>query len=406
MTYSLRTATVTALLLAASACGPLPAPESRARPIVSAGAQPDSAVFITRLGSDTLVVERMVRTGNRIEAEVLMRTPSTVRDRWVMELAPTGQMQRLERTPLDPATGAPRQAVPQQSYERAGTDSLHVRLRTQEGTRTSTVAAPAATLPFIDMVHWPYEVALMRARATNLGTVEQPLLTGSRTSMFAIERIGSDSMTITHPSRGTMRVRVDATGRLLGLDAGATTRKLVVERRPWMQIDDLARRWSAADAAGRAAGALSGRDTARAIIQGATMMVDYGTPWRRGRTIWGTLVPYGEVWRTGANMATHFTTSRPLRLGSGADTLHVPAGSYTFFSIPVSGGGTFIVSRQTGQSGTAYDRSRDLGRVRMEARPLSTPVERFTIALGDDDGSGAIRLQWADTEMVVPFVVR
>ena len=203
-----------------------------------------------------------------------------------------------------------------------------------------------------------------------------------------------------------MRVRVDATGRLLGLDAGATTRKLVVERRPWMAIDALARRWSAADAAGRSAGALSGRDTARAIVQGATMMVDYGTPWRRGRAIWGALVPYGEVWRTGANMATHFTTSRPLRLGSGADTLQVPAGSYTFFSIPQSGGGTFIVSRQTGQTGTAYDPSRDLGRVPMQARPLATPAERFTIALGDDDGSGAIRLQWADAEMVVPFVVR
>ena len=64
------------------------------------------------------------------------------------------------------------------------------------------------------------------------------------------------------------------------------------------------------------------------------------------------------------------------------------------------------MSRQTGQTGTAYDPSRDLGRVRMQARPLARPVDRFTIALGDDDGSGAIRLQWADAEMVVPFVVR
>ena len=380
--------------------------ESRANPVAAAPAPDDSAVFVTRLGSDTLVVERMVRTGTRVEAEVLMRTPSTTRDRWVMELSPTGQMQRLERMPLDPATGVPRQAEPQQAYERTGADSLQARMQTPAGTRTSMVPAPAATLPFIDMVHWPYEVALMRARAMSIETVQQPLLTGSRTSMFAIGRVGGDSMTITHPSRGTMRVRVDATGRLLGLDAGATTRKLVVERRPWMAIDALARRWSAADAAGRSAGALSGRDTARAIVQGATMMVDYGTPWRRGRAIWGALVPYGEVWRTGANMATHFTTSRPLRLGSGADTLQVPAGSYTFFSIPQSGGGTFIVSRQTGQTGTAYDPSRDLGRVRMQARPLPAPVERFTIAIGDDDGSGAIRLQWADAEMVVPFIVR
>ena len=183
--------------------------------MAAAGAA-DSAVFVTRLGSDTLVVERMVRTGNRVEAEVLMRTPSTTRDRWVMELSPSGQMQRLERTPLDPATGVPRQAGPQQAYERSGADSLQARMQTQAGTRTSMVAAPAATLPFIDMVHWPYEVALMRARAMSVDVVQQPLLTGSRTSLFAIGRVGGDSMTITHPSRGTMRVHVDATGRLLG----------------------------------------------------------------------------------------------------------------------------------------------------------------------------------------------
>lgn len=408
MTRSLPlSAAVLAAALSALTCAPMPDPESRTLPAAAASPAPaDSAVFVTRLGSDTLVVERMVRTGTRVEAEVLMRAPSTMRDRWVMELSPSGQMLRLERMPLDLVTGAPRQAVPQQSHERTSDDSLRSRVQGEDGIRTSMVAAPAPTLPFIDMVHWPYEVVLMRARAMSVDTVRQPLLTGSRTSTFLIGRAGGDSMTITHPSRGTMRVRVDPDGRLLGLDAGATTRKLVVERRPWMSLDDLARRWAAADAAGQAAGALSGRDTARAIIDGATMLVDYGTPWRRGRAIWGALVPYGEVWRTGANMATHFTTSRALRLGSGSDTLHVPAGSYTLFSIPQAGGGTLIVSRQTGQTGTAYDPARDLGRVPMRARPLATPAERFTITIGDDDGSGAIRLQWANAEMVVPFVVR
>jgi hypothetical protein len=269
----------------------------------------------------------------------------------------------------------------------------------------ATVAAGAATLPFIDMVHWPFELVLRRARATSVTVLQQPLLTGSRTSTFAIGRVGGDSMTITHPSRGTMRVRVDADGRLLGLDAGATTRALVVERRPWVELRPIAERWTGADAAGRSAGALSGRDTARAIIAGAELLVDYGTPLRRGRDIWGGLVRFGQLWRTGANMATHLTTSRDLVLGAGADTLRLPAGRYTLFSIPEAGGGTLVVSAQTGQNGNAYDPARDFGRVRMQARALDTPVERFTISL-EDDGGGAIRLQWADEERVVPFVVR
>jgi hypothetical protein len=130
--------------------------------------------------------------------------------------------------------------------------------------------------------------------------------------------------------------------------------------------------------------------------------VNFGTPSVRGRAIWGALVPYGQVWRTGANEATHLETDRDLVLGSGRDTLVVPAGRYTLFTIPGAGGGTLIVNRQTGQGGTAYDATRDLGRVPMAMRALSTPRELFNIAVDP----GLLRLQWAEREFVVPVRVR
>ncbi|MDP3910694.1 MAG: DUF2911 domain-containing protein, partial [Gemmatimonadales bacterium] len=173
----------------------------------------------------------------------------------------------------------------------------------------------------------------------------------------------------------------------------------------WMAIDALAARWRADDAAGRSVGALSGRGAAQATIAGATLTADYGTPAKRGRDIWGTLVPYGQVWRTGANTATHFTTDRPLVLGEGAQTLAVPAGRYTLFSIPAAEGGTLIVSRDTGQAGTAYDPARDLGRVPLRARPLDQAVEVFTIVFGARGPGGEVRLQWDRTALVVPFRV-
>jgi hypothetical protein len=202
-----------------------------------------------------------------------------------------------------------------------------------------------------------------------------------------------------------MRVRTDAAGRILGLDAGATTRKVVVERRPWMpdaQLHALAARWAARDATGAPFGELSGRGESTAQLGDARVTVDFGTPAVRGRRIWGALVPFGQVWRTGANQATHLETDRDLVLGDGADTLVVPAGRYTLFSIPEANGGTLIVNRQTGQGGTTYDQARDLGRVRLTTRPLGAPVERFTVAI---DG-GMLRLQWADRELVTPIRVR
>ncbi|HSJ62662.1 MAG TPA: DUF2911 domain-containing protein [Gemmatimonadaceae bacterium] len=371
---------------------------------VGVHAQTDSAGYITRLGTDTLAIERFVRTPERVEAEVLLRIPSTTRTTYVMELGSDGTLRRLESHTFDPKQ-AGSEPVRRSIVERTG-DSLRIRTTMRGETREQTVAAPAATLPFIDMVHWPYEIALIRARAASVDVVQQPLLSGSRTSNFAFGRVGADSMTITHPSRGTMRVRVDADGRLLGLDAGATTRKLIVTREPWMPIEGYAERWAALDAAGKSLGALSGRGETKATVAGANILVDFGTPAKRGREIWGKLVPYGEVWRTGANQATHFTTDRDLVLGTGTDTLRVPAGQYTLFSVPAADGGVLIVNRQTGITGTAHNPAHDLGRVRMTPGPLSDPVEVFDIAVTPGGDGGAIRLRWDEMEMVVPFVVR
>jgi hypothetical protein len=192
----------------------------------------------------------------------------------------------------------------------------------------------------------------------------------------------------------------------MALDAGATTRKLVVERRPWMPIGDIVRRWTAQDASGRSLGALSGRARPTSVVGGATITIDHGTPSMRGRAIWGALVPFGTVWRTGANEATHLETDHDLVLGSGADTLAVPAGRYTLFSIPERDGGWLIVNRETGQAGTAYDQTKDLGRVRLSTRPLAASVETFTIKAETDGGANLLRLQWDAAERVVPFRVR
>lgn len=381
------------------------APVAAELPAQRPASTPDSGAYVTRLGDDTLAVERFVRAPRQVEAEVVLRVPATSRTRYLLDLGPDGELARLESVTTDPRGVRPER---RELVTRAG-DSLHIVTTVGDSVRRRTVAADRAALPFIDMAHWPYEVALVRGRAAGRRDWSQPLLAGSRVSLFPIALVGADSATITHPSRGTMRARVDAQGRLLGLDAGATTRKLVLERRPWMPLDDLVARWSALDAAGRSLGALSGRAEETGAVGGATLTVDYGTPAKRGRAIWGALVPYGEVWRTGANMATHFSTDRDLVLGTGADTLVVPAGSYTIFSVPAADGGVLIVSRQTGQTGTAYDPAHDLGRVPLAVRPLGEPVELFTIdvsPLGAAGADGEIRLRWDRAERVVPFRVR
>ena len=104
---------------------------------------------------------------------------------------------------------------------------------------------------------------------------------------------------------------------------------------------------------------LSVRDTARATIGAATLSVDYGRPLARGRVLLGNILPFDEVWRTGANAATQFTTSAPITLAG----MRVPAGTYTLWTVPRKDGhADLIVNKQSGQWGTEYDEKQDLGK--------------------------------------------
>ncbi|HEX8830177.1 MAG TPA: DUF2911 domain-containing protein [Longimicrobium sp.] len=148
---------------------------------------------------------------------------------------------------------------------------------------------------------------------------------------------------------------------------------------------------------------LSPRDTTRFDAgNGRRVYVDYGRPSMRGRRIMGGLVPFGRVWRTGANAATTLVTETDLTIGNA----RVPRGTYTLYSLPTPGGWTLIVNRQTGQWGTQYDPSRDLVRIPMQVSTLRQPVEQFTIALEPGRaGVNTLALTWETTRATVPFRV-
>lgn len=139
---------------------------------------------------------------------------------------------------------------------------------------------------------------------------------------------------------------------------------------------------------------LSPRDTAEMRFGNDRVFIDYGRPSMRGRTIMGGLVPYGRVWRTGANEATTFVTPRDLRIGEA----RVPAGTYTLYTLPGESEWQLIINRQTGQWGTEYDPSQDLARIPMRVERLAQPVEQFTIDF--EPGSGNVfnlALRWENT---------
>lgn len=146
----------------------------------------------------------------------------------------------------------------------------------------------------------------------------------------------------------------------------------------------------------------SPRDSAVATLGGARVVVDYGRPSRRGRQIFGGLVPYNAVWRTGANAATSLVTNQPLRMGNTT----IPAGSYTLYTIPAESGWTLIVNKQTGQRGTEYNQGQDLARIPMQVKQAPAATEQFTIAIEPNGATGGVlAMTWDTTRAEVPFTV-
>jgi hypothetical protein len=146
---------------------------------------------------------------------------------------------------------------------------------------------------------------------------------------------------------------------------------------------------------------VSPHETVTATVADTEMSIVFGRPYTKDpktgepRKIWGGLVPYGKVWRMGADEATLFTTKKDVKIGGTP----VPAGTYSLYFLPEeSGSGKLIVNKQTGQWGTKYDESQDLARIDMKKEKLEKPVDQFTIEIDKTVADGVLKAMWEDTQ--------
>jgi hypothetical protein len=154
---------------------------------------------------------------------------------------------------------------------------------------------------------------------------------------------------------------------------------------------------------------LSPHETTGAIVDGARITVIYGRPHTKDpktgetRKIWGGLVPYGQIWRTGADEATLLITQKPLVFGETT----VPAGAYTLWTLPAEDGSAkLIINKQIGQWGVgpgSYDEKSDVVRIDLKKEALDAPVDQFTIAISKN---GVLKLSWENLAYSTTFTVQ
>jgi hypothetical protein len=370
------------------------------------------AYIITRLGVDTVAIERFTRAPDKVEGDLVLKYPRVRTFHYVGALGSKGEFKSLTTTMRranDVPGGPPAieigttfaDSVAVFNVSRGGKPDTSI-----NGARIVYHGGVAPTIFTEPPAYGPYE-QLLASSQLGRDSVAYALVGPSRDPLSALilRRRGADSVAFTSTffPNWIEVASVDSRGRILGIDSRATTVKTVAQRVSNVDFDNVVKGWATAEVAkGGAMGQMSPPDTVKAAIGGANIAVAYSRPLKRGRVIFGEVVPWNQVWRTGANAATMFTTDKDLMFGNTV----VPAGKYTLWSLPTPTGAKLIINSETGQWGTDYHADKDFTRLDLTARQVSTPVEQFVIGVVPQSTGGMLRFAWDDREYSIPFTVK
>jgi hypothetical protein len=373
--------------------------------------------FLTMLGHDTISIESITRQGNTLTSDEVDRFPRVRIRHTVVNFNDDASIRHLEMniyTPSEPSGQRDRKVVAD-----VANNNVHLSKTDSSGTvNRDFPTGGSIVVAHVPQMYSLYELyfiaALKQAAASKLAA-------GSPVQMrqFYIDRefdrfplghatvspLDSGKIEITHDwLSGTGEAMMDSGNNMLSYSGARTTYNVQVKRLATpSDLKGIADRFEAKETADGFVKSLSVRDTARAQIRNSIFTIDYGRPLLRGRTLLGDVIPYDRVWRTGANAATQFTTSTPIRLAG----MQVPAGTYTLFTAPHTNGVDLIVNKQTGQWGTEYNHSLNLGITRMISKVATTTVEEFTISiLPGDNRNGTLVLEWGSFRWIAPIEVQ
>lgn len=387
--------------------------------LVSCGSKPPAEHygFIARLGDDTVSVESVTRQGNTITSDEVDRFPRVRLRHTVIDLAPDGSIRHLVmdiHTPSVPANERERKVI-----ANVTADSVHISKTDGTGTLHRDFATGGAiVVAHVPQMYSLYEIyfaAAMKHAAASKSDAGDTV----QMRQFYIDRefdrfpLGEASVILHGGGKveifhdwlsGTGDATIDSSGHLLSYSGSRTTYKVKVNRLATPpDVRSSAERMEAMEAKAGKVREMSVRDTVQAQIGNAMFTLDYSRPLLRGRKLLGDVIPYDYVWRTGANAATQFTTSAPIQLAG----MKVPAGKYTLWTVPHKDEVDLIVNRQTGQWGTEYDGSYNLGVAKMSTQELSAPVEEFTISIAPvDTKQGTLVMEWGSFRWTAPIEVK
>ena len=363
-----------------------------------------SQCYVTQLGDDLIGMEEVEKTDRLWKAKVLLRIPKITYRTYELQLNDSMELDYFLAKEYAIKRNEITDKVLSEQKLYFEKDSLVIEYNTIRSKDKTKLVSEKDIIPFVELVHWPYLVLVNQLKNKGLNNDQQSMIIGKKPFLFSAKVVNDTDAEIIHPRRGIVKLKLTEENLLEFLDATATTRKITVEKRTGININQYLNKFLEIEQERKPMVALSGRGKTEAFIDQANIIIDYGQPSKRGRALFGDLVPWGKVWRTGANLATHFTTDKDLLF---SDTFLLKAGAYTLFTIPEKKGGWLIFNKNTGISGTSYQSAADIGKVAMGYSQNVSEQEKFTIRITPEEKEGgSIELVWGKSKFWAPFSVK
>lgn len=368
--------------------------------------QPYTASFIGRMGVDTVLVETYTMINNHLYGKAFVRVPEDYIGEFSIHFYPDGSIREFNVSAMDPFNSS----VPFPAKSGAFEYRLNMNCKNDTCTYYNSITGvmnekiyrhPAQKVDFVG--GWVPFISLMEWQCMRLMQSGQPAIPLKMINHnigvydIGVHFLNKDTIIFGGPFLEYTKIKIDQAGKILSLDGIGTPWNYYVDKHNPINIDEVAKRMAKTPGIGIP----SPTETIQSDIQGSKIELTYGRPYKRGRPIFGGVVPYDTLWRTGANGPTVLTLQDAIKIGN---TL-IPKGEYSIYTVPQKEAWTLIFSTDLKSWPTDPNRSKDFVQVAIPVEKSKNIRQQFTIEIVETKKSGELRFCWDDVVAVAKFEV-
>jgi hypothetical protein len=363
------------------------------------GQQSYSASFVAKLGTDTVIVETYNMLPNHLYGKAFLRYPEDQIGVFDFHFYPDGSIKHYSVSFMNPDSSYITSSGTSGVYCEDDTCTWFASWKGGEDEYTNKRAVKhidfiGGWTPTISLLEWNC-MRLIKSGEQSLPITLINDYIGTRN--VAVWKGKEDTLIFGGDFLEYTKLKVTPEGRILYYDGTATPWNYIATKLEPINVDEVAKRMTKTPKIGIP----SPEVKVDFVVANKIINLSYGRPSKRGRKIFGGIVPYDSVWRTGAGDPTTLTLPYNIQFGKSV----IPKGKYALYTIPGADQWTLIFNTDLTQWPTEPNRSKDFVLIPLRVKRLPTPVEQFNIVIESSIDGGIIKFIWDDTEAYAPFKI-